>query len=52
MTDGLKFGPNGFTDLIIIIGLHESIWYIWFTRMTVNETIQVVNMWQGPCNGL
>lgn len=36
------------TDWIIIIGLHQSIWHIWFTRMTVNETIQVVNMWQAP----
>lgn len=35
-----------FTDLIIIIGLHASIWRIGFTRMTVNETIQVANMWQ------
>lgn len=43
------FGCN---DLIIITGLHESIWHIGFTGMTVNETIQAVNMWQGPCNGL
>lgn len=47
----LEFAPKYFfviTGLIIVIGLHESIWHICLTRMTVKETIQVVNMWQAP----